>query len=522
MQGMSIIIAAWHAANHIENCLDAFDAQENKANISLEILVGVDGCPETLDKLGRIHLPPNMKVIEFPNNHGPYVVFNTLVPLARYPYLMFFGADDVPYPFLVDRHVKAREGVDIVRQVTHDRILAYGAFAIWKPAWDRMGGYEAWRCAADYEFITRARRMGLTIGEIGEPTFQRGISPNQLSADPSTGMKSKIRSDYHKLVETSTHTKIEPVVAECKVVIERGPNRIKQKIRIGAAMIVKNESSCLDKCLKSLNGIDEIVIVDTGSEDNTLEIARKYTEKVSAGEYVWKDEFDDARNFAIARSTTDWILSIDADEILELHGISKLREVAKNASPATWALSCELMAEGGSLSNYSVRFWRNRRGLHFKGVAHELLSRLADNYSGVRITYGTSAAHTIDKGRMLRVLTKAVAKEPANSRYKFYLAREYGYHGQWKVAYEMYQFYMQQATWGPEMAEARLQMARCCVALKDWEKAKENCMKALIINAEFKEALVLMAELSGPNNAAAWRRYAGSATNKDVLFVRKI
>jgi len=520
---MSVVISAWNAADHIGNCLDAFGAQENKAGIPLEILIGVDGCENTLEELGHLALPPNTRLFWFPENHGPYIVFNTLVPLASHPYVMFFGADDVPYPFLVDEHVAVRDGADIVRQVTDDRLLAYGAFAIWNEAWERMGGYEPWRCAADYEFITRAARVGLKVGEIPKATFQRGISPNQLSADPDTGMNSKLRSDYHKLVETSTKTRIEPETAEYTFIAETGAKKkFEKRPTIGAAMIVKNESACLDKCLKSLDGIDEIVIVDTGSEDNTPEIARKYTKNVSVGEYEWKDEFDDARNFAIARSTTDWILSIDADEVLEKNGISRLRKAAANAAPEAWTLSCELEAEGGSQSNYPVRFWRNRRGLKFEGMAHETIPRPADGHSGVKIVYGVSPAHSIDKGRMVRILTKAVAKHPGNSRHKFYLAREYGYHGQWKSALEMYRIYMAQATWGPEMAEARLQMARCCMILKDWDGAKKNCMKALGINAEFKEALVLMAQLSGPNNAAAWSRYAETATNKDVLFVRKV
>jgi glycosyltransferase involved in cell wall biosynthesis len=534
--GMSVIIPAWHAApqhtaDHIGNCLDAFSQQDNQARVPLEILVGVDGCSETLEFLSGLRLPPNTRVLSFPENHGPYIVFNTLVPLASHPYVMFFGADDVPYPFLVDQQVTAREGVDIVRQVTHDRLLAYGAFAIWKSAWDRVGGYEPWRCAADYEFITRAGRVGLKIGETPVATFQRGISPNQLSATPETGMTSKIRNEYHELVKTSTKTQIEPETAKCSPAFESKPQSKKRPRRskrppkkptIGASMIVKNESGCLDKCLRALDGIDKIVVVDTGSEDNTPDIAWKYTDNVSVGEYVWKDEFDDARNFALARCDTDWVLSIDADEVLEPDGIAKLREAAANAPPATWTLSCELEAAGGSQSNYPVRFWRNHRGLRFKGMGHETITRPADGHSGVKITYGTSPAHSIDKGRMLRIMTKAVAKEPDNARYKFYLAREYGYRGEWGQALEMYQMYMRKASWAQEMAEARLQMAYCCRALQDWTGAKENCIKALIINAEFKEALVLMAQLSGPNNAAAWNRYAASASNKDVLFVRKV
>ena len=66
---------------------------------------------------------------------------------------------------------------------------------------------------------------------------------------------------------------------------------------ISACLIVKDESSVLQRCLSSLKGVaDEIVVVDTGSTDNTKEMASKYTEKVF--DFEWCDDFSAARNFA--------------------------------------------------------------------------------------------------------------------------------------------------------------------------------------------------------------------------------
>ena len=71
----------------------------------------------------------------------------------------------------------------------------------------------------------------------------------------------------------------------------------------------------LGKCLDSVKGFDEIIIVDTGSEDDTVEIAKQYTDKVYF--FKWCDSFAKARNFAKQYATGDWILSIDADEVLK-------------------------------------------------------------------------------------------------------------------------------------------------------------------------------------------------------------
>jgi glycosyltransferase involved in cell wall biosynthesis len=80
-------------------------------------------------------------------------------------------------------------------------------------------------------------------------------------------------------------------------------------------MIVKNEEKNLGKCLDSiLDYIDEIVIVDTGSTDHTKEIARKYTDKIF--DFTWCDDFSKARNYSLSKASNDWVLILDADEII--------------------------------------------------------------------------------------------------------------------------------------------------------------------------------------------------------------
>ena len=85
---------------------------------------------------------------------------------------------------------------------------------------------------------------------------------------------------------------------------------------ISVCMIVKNEEAVLARCLDSLQGIaDEIVIVDTGSTDRTKEIAGLYTSRIY--DFTWIYDFAAARNFAFSKATCDYIYSADADEVLE-------------------------------------------------------------------------------------------------------------------------------------------------------------------------------------------------------------
>lgn len=87
-------------------------------------------------------------------------------------------------------------------------------------------------------------------------------------------------------------------------------------ITISLCMIVKNEEQVLARCLDSIAALmDEIIIVDTGSTDNTKEIARKYTDKIY--DFVWCDDFSAARNFSFSKATMDYIYAPDADEYLD-------------------------------------------------------------------------------------------------------------------------------------------------------------------------------------------------------------
>lgn len=100
-------------------------------------------------------------------------------------------------------------------------------------------------------------------------------------------------------------------------------------ITISACLIVKNEEKVLERCLKSLQGLyDELIIVDTGSTDNTKEIARKYTDLVY--DYTWIDDFSAARNYSFSKATMDYIYVADADEVIDMDNYNKFLTLKKH------------------------------------------------------------------------------------------------------------------------------------------------------------------------------------------------
>lgn len=97
-------------------------------------------------------------------------------------------------------------------------------------------------------------------------------------------------------------------------------------------MIVKNEERVLARCLDSLQGIfDQIVIVDTGSTDSTVEIAKKYTDEIY--HFQWVQDFSAARNFAFSKCNCDYIYSADADEVLDEKNRLELINLKMNLLP---------------------------------------------------------------------------------------------------------------------------------------------------------------------------------------------
>lgn len=150
-------------------------------------------------------------------------------------------------------------------------------------------------------------------------------------------------------------------------------------ITISLCMIVKNEERTLARCLDSVAGItDEIVIVDTGSSDRTMDIAAQYTNQVYT--YEWKDDFAAARNESFAKATQEYILWLDADDVLlpsERAKLAVLKRSCRRRETAAVILNYTLAegAEGSPLvTDRRLRLVKRDAGCRWHGRLHEQLS----------------------------------------------------------------------------------------------------------------------------------------------------
>ena len=295
-------------------------------------------------------------------------------------------------------------------------------------------------------------------------------------------------------------------------------------MRISVVMICKNEDAVLARCLDSVKEADEIIICDTGSTDGTLDVARRYTDKVFT-DYAWEDHFAKARNHALAKATGDWILSIDADEYLTCP-FSAVREAVRLGF---MAVNVKMTAEYGPPSTFWFpRLFLRSPNVWWEGAIHNHLSVLGEDVGAVTITFGYSPAHGQDPLRSLRILEREVAANPDCVRERFYLGREYFYRGQYDKALPMLGRYVQQSRFLAEKAEAFLTMARAYWELRMPDDARDALAQALIIDPNWSEACLFMATLAGEgsnnprweSNALQWKRMAATASNDNVLFLR--
>jgi tetratricopeptide (TPR) repeat protein len=139
---------------------------------------------------------------------------------------------------------------------------------------------------------------------------------------------------------------------------------------LSLCMIVKNEKHNLPRCLARIKPyVDEVIVVDTGSEDGTPEIAAKYGAKVSY--FEWCDDFSAARNYAISQASGNWILMPDADEELIIDSKDFLKQLTSKPDILAYSVALTEANDPSRTPAYLIRFLRNIPEIKYVGRFHE-------------------------------------------------------------------------------------------------------------------------------------------------------
>lgn len=215
-------------------------------------------------------------------------------------------------------------------------------------------------------------------------------------------------------------------------------------MKISAAMIVKNESRCIMRCLNNLIDIaDEIVVVDTGSTDNTVELIEEFSKnhaKVHLYHFLWVDDFAAARNFAISKLTGDWIIAMDADEYFHDTDKYKIREYCSKAStlriPLLLQIKCMNLVNGQVthvLEKGIARIFNSGYGFYYSDKIHEtpvLPNGQIVNKTNIDVRmyhdgYDPSVVNVLEKKkRNIDLISKELDIDLTNAKYLMYFANE--------------------------------------------------------------------------------------------------
>ncbi|CAI6081294.1 hypothetical protein PAECIP112173_03172 [Paenibacillus sp. JJ-100] len=261
---------------------------------------------------------------------------------------------------------------------------------------------------------------------------------------------------------------------------------------ISLCMIVKDEERTLERCLNSVKGIvDEIIIIDTGSTDNTVDICKKFTTKIF--NFEWNSNFSDARNYAMKHATSDYILSLDADEYLTE---PSKRLLLEPLSSGYYFLRIRNMVRSGIVDTHSfVRLFRRDVGYVYEGAIHEQINYtqfteiqgsdlpVYINHDG----YNKAIIQSKDKlNRNMKIIEEELKINPTGFGY-FNLGTQYKALGKMESAIEAFKksySLSPQTSYAPKMM---LFLMQCLYNLKRYDEALKVAKDAVLLYPEYTD-----------------------------------
>ncbi len=253
---------------------------------------------------------------------------------------------------------------------------------------------------------------------------------------------------------------------------------------ISLCMIVKNEEKHIARCLDSVAElVDEIIIVDTGSTDRTVEIASNYTTKVYS--HPWTDDFSEARNYSFSKASMDYCMWMDADDILQQTDRDNFLQLKQSLPPKTDIVMMKYHTafdEGGmpSFSYFRERWIRNCSKYRWVGAVHEVIPPNGSIlYSDIAISHKKMNAGNPD--RNLNIYRKMLAEGKfLDPRQQYYYGRELYYHNQYEEAVSVFeQFLRSPEGWIENKIEACSICADCYSHLGQEDSALTTLLRIM-------------------------------------------
>ncbi len=282
------------------------------------------------------------------------------------------------------------------------------------------------------------------------------------------------------------------VMPQIEKLFEEGKNMIS----ISLCMILKNEEDVIARCLDCVKDIvDEIIIVDTGSTDKTKEIVKNYTDKIY--NFKWIDDFAAARNFSFSKATKEYILWLDADEVLFKEDQDKLLKLKESLNSN---IDRVVMTDHRGLNENGeplLRYKRNRlvkRKNDFKwvGFIHEYIDVRGNVYeSDIAITH--QKIHDVGDRNLRIYRSKLSEGHTLSTRDIYYYGKELYYNGFYDEAIKVLEPFIDMDTWIEEKIDALCKISSCYSNKKNYAKTREALYKTFEYTRPRAEAVYRIA-----------------------------
>lgn len=252
---------------------------------------------------------------------------------------------------------------------------------------------------------------------------------------------------------------------------------------LSLCMIVKNEEDVIGRCLENVKDIfDEIIIVDTGSNDKTNEIVKKYTQNIYY--FKWIEDFAAARNYSFSKATKDYIMWLDADDIILEQDKEKIKELKMNIDESVDIVMMKYNTGFDSSGNVTFSYYRERifkrsKNLKWIGEIHEVIP-LQGNIIHSDAAISHKKLKVNDPKRNLRIFENMIAnKKELDPRQQFYYARELYYNNRYEEAIKVFNDYLDSGKgWIENCINACQDLSHCYFAIGESKKALNACFRS--------------------------------------------
>ncbi len=230
--------------------------------------------------------------------------------------------------------------------------------------------HELWSPEAAQALFEAAVRLDPQVEQVERNLKQVAMRQQLMRSERRAPLRAALPDLSHRAIEVAARA------------------RPAEGLRLSLCMIVRDEEEMLPRCLAAVSGaVDELVIVDTGSSDATIEIAYSHGARVI--EHEWTGSFAEARNVSFDAAGGDWLMYLDADEVLAREDAELLRSLTGR----TWREAFYLsetnytgdLDEGTAVTHNALRVFRNRPEYRFEGRVHEQIAHRLPGYLPERI-----------------------------------------------------------------------------------------------------------------------------------------